>query len=176
MLSKKEKRMVENSITLIPGLIRGCISVNEGIVGLGYEDLYQEACVALCKAAMTYTGEAAFSTYARTVIKNHLISQCRAAVSRYSHERPPDDWDKWQSELEDIPAHEESDRELRELLSNVEGCTSAERQGIDALIMRAQGYSCSEIGRLFSLTGKLVSKRIAGAKKKLQNVSDLIRA
>lgn len=44
-----------------------------------YGDLFQEGCLCLCKAAATYKndGRAQFSTYAKTVVKNGLLSYCR---------------------------------------------------------------------------------------------------
>ena len=174
MLNEEEKAMVEANLSLIPGVIHRFISTNESIPGLEYNDLYQDACAALCKAAKTYTGQVAFSTYARIVIKNYLISQCRTAVTRYSHECPPDDWEKWQMSLEDIPAPAESGQELEESLAKIEGCTTAEKQGIKALIWRAQGYSCREIGKLYSFTDKLASNRISLARKKIRSCPELL--
>ncbi len=176
MLNDCEKKLVEDNLGLIPKIIGRCISVNENILGLGYEDLYQDACVALCKAAVTYNGTASFPTYAGTVVRNYLISQCRAATTRYSHESPPDDWEKWQAALEGIPDPEKTGWKLRELLSQIEDCTPGEKLGIEALLWRARGYSCGEIGNLYGITGKLASKRIAQAKKKLKKDPELLRA
>lgn len=49
-----------------------------------YGDLFQEGCLWLCKAASTYKndGRAQFSTYAKTVVKNGLLSYCRAICNR----------------------------------------------------------------------------------------------
>ena len=49
-----------------------------------YGDLFQEGCLWLCKAAATYKndGRAQFSTYAKTVVKNGLLSYCRTISNR----------------------------------------------------------------------------------------------
>ena len=60
------------------------IHVNPTICGLEYSDLFQEGCVWLCKAAATYEddGRAQFATYAKTVVKNGLLSYCRTICNR----------------------------------------------------------------------------------------------
>ena len=92
-LTSREKQMVEGHLYLIPKIIFSTVRLNEAVQGLGFDDLYQEGCVALCRAAQTYTGRAVFSTYAGTVIRNHLISCCRSAAIRNRHESPPEDWE-----------------------------------------------------------------------------------
>lgn len=61
-------------MSVVRRTIRRSIDTNEGVCGMGYEDLYQEGCVALCHAAATYNARAGaqFSTYAETVIRNRL--------------------------------------------------------------------------------------------------------
>ena len=60
------------------------IHVNPTICGLEYSDLFQEGCVWLCKAVATYEddGRAQFATYAKTVVKNGLLSYCRKICNR----------------------------------------------------------------------------------------------
>lgn len=63
--------------------IRESIHVNETIYGFGFDDLYQEGCILLCHAAVTYDAALSqFSTYAKTVVRNGLYSYCRRLCSR----------------------------------------------------------------------------------------------
>lgn len=177
-LTNQEKQIVEDHLYLIPKLVFSTVRLNETVQGLGFDDLYQEGCVALCRAAQTYTGRAAFSTYAGTVIRNHLISCCRSAVIRNLHESPPEDWEAWQASLKALPDRADSSFEeaIQFLLQAKEGCTQPERQGIEALCRKIAGYSCSEIGQALGISRNLVNKQMSCARKKLKCDPDFLRA
>ena len=79
VLSQEQQALAESNLAVIDKVIARCIHANEGVCGLGRDDLYQEGAAALCKAAATYDGTSAqFSTYAATVVRNHLLNHCRA--------------------------------------------------------------------------------------------------
>ena len=79
VLSQEQQALVEPNLAVIDKVISRYIHVNEGVCGLGRDDLYQEGAVALCKAASTYDGRSAsFDTYAAAVIRNHLLNHCKA--------------------------------------------------------------------------------------------------
>lgn len=81
-LNDRQRAMVEDTLPVARWTVRKYISSNENIVGLSLEDLHQEAYLALCGAASTYNDRhAQFSTYAVTVIHNHLIDYCRRIYS-----------------------------------------------------------------------------------------------
>lgn len=177
-LTDPEKQVVEDHLYLVPGIVFSTVRLNESVQGLGFDNLYQEGCVALCRAAQTYTGRAAFSTYAGTVIRNHLISCCRSAAIRNRHESPPEDWETWQASLKALPDRSESSvtDAIQFLLQAKKGCTKPERQGIDALCRKIAGYSCSEIGQDLGISQDLVNKHMSCARKKLKNDPDFLRA
>lgn len=177
-LTNREKQIVEDHLYLIPKMIFSTVRLNETVQGLGFDDLYQEGCVALCRAAHTYTGRAAFSTYAGTVIRNHLISCCRSAVIRNLHESPPEDWEAWQASLRALPDRMESSvaETIQFLLQAKKGCTKPERQGIEALCRKIAGYSCSEIGQALGISRDLVNKQMSCARKKLKSDPEFLRA
>ncbi len=78
-ITSAQRALIEANLSAVHWAIRGGIDVNETVCGMGYEDLYQEGCLALCRAAATYDGQRAkFHTYAETVIRNHLLDYCRA--------------------------------------------------------------------------------------------------
>lgn len=78
-MSRKEIKLVEEHLYLVRNIVLGCMTLNESIQGLGYDDLYQTGCEALCHAAQNYRedGGAAFATFANTAIRNYLFSHCR---------------------------------------------------------------------------------------------------
>lgn len=49
-----QRRLVEENLTIVERVLRFDINANPCVAGLGYEDLYQEGCVWLCNAALTF--------------------------------------------------------------------------------------------------------------------------
>jgi DNA-directed RNA polymerase specialized sigma subunit len=85
-LTKDQQTLVEKNLSIVHWVIVNNIHVNPGICGLEYGDLFQEGCLWLCKAAFTYhAGQAQFSTYAKKVVKNGLLSYCRKICSQGQH-------------------------------------------------------------------------------------------
>ena len=54
-LTREQRALVENNLSLVYWVIMESIHVNETIYGFGYEDLYQEGCIWLCHAATRST-------------------------------------------------------------------------------------------------------------------------
>lgn len=86
-LTKAQQELVAQNLPVVHWVICDYIHVNPTICGLEYSDLFQEGCLWLCKAAATYKddGRAQFSTYAKTVVKNGLLSYCRKVCNHRSH-------------------------------------------------------------------------------------------
>ena len=73
-----QHRLIEESLSLVRWTVKRYFACDEGVVGLAYDDLYQEGCIALCRAAAAYDAQRGeFDTFAVTVIRNHLIDYCR---------------------------------------------------------------------------------------------------
>lgn len=64
-MNLREQELVEKHLYLVRGAVLETVSINETILGLGYDDLYQIGCKALCHAAQKFRkdGGAAFSTF-----------------------------------------------------------------------------------------------------------------
>ena len=79
IMNAHQKKLVEDHLYLVKNIILSSISINESVQGLGYDDLYQTGCEALCNATLHYRDNrgAVFATFAATVIRNQLISHCR---------------------------------------------------------------------------------------------------
>ena len=83
ILTADQQALVEENLSLIDKTISLFIDPDERVCDLSRSDLYQEGAIALCKASATYDGKSAqFSTYATTVIRNHLYNCCKAANTR----------------------------------------------------------------------------------------------
>ena len=78
-LNDLQRQRVEEHLALVEQVLRRSIKTNETVDGMGHDDLYQEGCIALCRAAVSYREEmGAFPAYARTVIRNYLREKiCR---------------------------------------------------------------------------------------------------
>ena len=65
-LTTEQKKLVERHLSIVYWIIRENISVNGSVYGFEYDDLYQEGCLWLCHAAISYNAELAkFPTFAK---------------------------------------------------------------------------------------------------------------
>ena len=160
-LTSEQQELVEQHTSLIRWTIWKFIDVKEEICGLGYDDLYQEGALALCYAAATYLpGSAQFSSYAVTVIRNHLLDHCRRITAQRRNvptcpldapadaDRPPpvrevgliqDDTEQWISALYVAQMLEHGKRRYN----------GVAKLGIEALELKIKGYSGADIARLY---------------------------
>lgn len=179
-LTSAQQTLVEQNMKLIERIISSSIRTNEGVCGLGYNDLYQEGAIALCRAAATYDGGSAqFTTYASTLIRNHLLDCCRAANARQKHlcslpvgsafaddEHPP-------SFLEFAPDYgakcQMEQIEMASLLAYYKKeYSGVARLGIEALELKARGFSGTDIARLYQTRPNNVGAWISRARAKLK--------
>lgn len=63
-LTADQQRLAEENLSIVERVLRFDINVNPCVAGLGYEDLYQEGCVWLCNAALTFDpARGSFASY-----------------------------------------------------------------------------------------------------------------
>lgn len=176
-LNNQERHLAEQHLYLVDKIIRHHITINESIQGLGYDDLYQVGCEALCHAAQSYKPEsiATFPTFAKVVIRNHIISHCRKVV-------------RIQDSLEYMDAPLESDDSFtladtlsgddHNAFSDLETCMIFDealsryhgicRKGLYALHLRHQGHSNVEIANYFGTKPNHIAAWITKAVNKLR--------
>ena len=180
-MNEEQRALAEENLSLVCQTIARHIRYNENICGMGYEDLYQEGCCALCRAAMTYNlaGQTPFPAYARPVIRNHLLDHCRR-VQRQREHLPTVSLDIPVSE--DIPPLENSlhegknDQEawdaqilVDQLLEHGRRtCTGVARLGVEALALKVKGYTGSVIARMYHTKPNHVGAWISRAAEKLR--------
>jgi RNA polymerase sigma factor (sigma-70 family) len=175
-LNDFQKDLVAGHTDVVKWAIYEHIKVNENIPGLGYDDLFQEGCLWLCKAAVNYDGEKAqFKTYAQTVVKNGLRTYCTTvirhninAVSMDDLQEPGDDDNDGYVSVEEKCEAMLSDAAVFKLLASVKpeynGITLL---GIEALELKVKGYTGAEIARMWGVEQNLLGAWISRAKKKL---------
>ena len=144
-LTKQQQELVAQNLPVVHWVICDYIHVNPTICGLEYSDLFQEGCVWLCKAAATYKddGRAQFTTYAKTVVKNGLLSYCRTICN------------------------------LMETLSLLEASNQdydgVARLGIEALALKLQGMRVTDIAELYQVPPSHVGAWISRSVAKLRS-------
>lgn len=185
-LTPGQQAMVEANLLVIDKVISRYIHVNEGICGLGRDDLYQEGAAALCKAAATYDGTSAqFSTYAVTVIRNHLLNHCKA-VNAGLRNLPAvslDAGDPEDGRPPPCPEPSVSDG-VDELLGRLDTAdllavckrryTGVARLGVEALEWKVKGLSGADIARLYGAKPNQVGAWISRATQKIRKDFSLL--
>lgn len=180
ILTPKQQTLVEQNLSLVDRIITLYIHVNENVCGLGYEDLRQEGCVALCRAAATYDGVSAqFSTYAATLIRNHLIDCCKAAGARLRN-LPAIPLDVGPPDEDRPPGYPEPSVEdgVDALIDQLDAdallsaykrrYSGVARLGIEALELKIRGYSGADIARLYNTKPSCVGAWISRATQKIR--------
>lgn len=183
-LTEEQRKLAESHLHIVRRVIYESISLNEGIADLGYEDMYQEGCFFLCKAAATYdSSRSQFDTYAKKVIKNGLISSIRKILYEHSHYAGICVDDKGDLVFQNAavsPEDESASRiaafETAEVLQSYakhyEGIT---RLGIEALTKKILGTPLPDIAKEYRVTVNHAGAWISRAVSKLRNDPDFIR-
>lgn len=179
-LSKTQQKLVEQNLDVVRWVIYRHIHVNESIIGLSFDDLFQEGCFCLCRAAATYNGKnARFSTYASVVVRNGLLSYCKAMSARQKKQLPlqalvdpeEEDGDAFLDFLatEDFTAAAISDMTALDLLESVKGeYDGVAKLGIEALELKIKGLSGGDIAKLYGVAPNHVGAWISRAAEKLR--------
>ena len=180
ILTHEQQILVENNLSVIDKALNLFIIPDETVCGLGRSDLYQEGAVALCKAAAFYDGKSAkFSTYATTVVRNHLYNCCKAANTHqrllpsisldidYSDEDQPPPFlePSVPDEIDDLL----NQMDTSDLLANCKRRYSGvARLGVEALELQIKGLSGASIARMYRTTPNNVGAWVSRAKAKLR--------
>ena len=174
-LNDLQRRRVEDHLALVEQVLRRSIKTNETVDGMGHDDLYQEGCIALCRAAVSYREEmGAFPAYARTVIRNYLLDRCREiqsarknlpllSLDAFAEMGAPEPVSPFHTE--DLISDVSSDALLSHFRNRYHGTA---RLGIEALELRVRGYSCADIAKLYQKKPNYIGACISRAAGKLR--------
>lgn len=178
-LNAEQKMLVEKNLGVVRFAIHKNIIVNDNLYGFEYDDLYQEGCIWLCKAALSYneSRDVKFATYAEKVVTNGLRTYCRLMCGKQKHhvslpvQTDPDTDD---FSLEQIPADDPLDKifEEQDILLLLQNCkrqyTGTARLGIEAIEWKVKGFSGAEIARMYNVKPNLVGAWISRAAARLK--------
>lgn len=177
VMNMQEKQLVKEHLYLVRNIVLGTMSINEAVQGLGYDDLYQTGCEALCHAAMHYKEErgASFKTFADVVIKNRLISYCRKSVRIQAplvYLDAPLAGDSELTFADTLPErndHALSDSETFYLLSEARKRYSGiSQKGVHALQLKFLGYGSKDIAEYYGVKTNHISAWISRAISRLR--------
>ena len=170
-LNDLQRQRVEDHLALVEQVLRRSIKTNETVDGMGYDDLYQEGCIALCRASVSYREEmGAFPAYAKVVIRNHLLDRCREIQS--ARKNLPlvslDTFTEMGAPEPVSPFHTEdliSDVSSAVLLSHFKNrYHGTARLGIEAMELRV----CADIAKLYQKKPNYIGACISRAAEKLR--------
>lgn len=174
-LTKEQKTMVENNISIIDKVIFSRIIFDNSVFGLEYDDLYQEGCIFLCKAAQKFKADknCAFQSYAYTVILNGLISHCRRLKKQ--SEGNIKFLEKTKRELVEFETkgitmqNDIIELEILSFLENIKmQYSGTTRLGIEALAWKVKGFTGTEIAKIYNVKPNNIGAWISRALKKLR--------
>ena len=86
-LNAEQKILVEKNLGIVKLAIHKSIIVNDNLYGFAYDDLYQEGCIWLCKAALSFDESRGirFAAFAEKVVTNGLFTYCRLMRGNQKH-------------------------------------------------------------------------------------------
>lgn len=173
-MNEYQRKLVEEHMDIVDWVIRCRINVS-GRPLLTYEDFYQIGCEALCRAAVKYDPEiGSFEAFGSRIVFNALIDHCRKqnGVAARSGDLLMDE------ENESIVLQtrgEDTDYEAiitgRLVWSKLEACKSRYSgivlRGIEAIELKAFGFSTKEIAEKYGTSVNNVNAWISRARTKL---------
>ena len=180
VLNDSQRRLAEQNLNIVSRAIYRYIIVNETLVGFEFDDIYQEGCIWLCKAAASFRPEMGvpFSAYAEKVVANGLRTYCRLMGSGKKRGRCISlytDSNIMRQVLEQIP---DSMYQEEEILAEMDAIQLLHRMkqeysgtirlGIEAIELKIKGYSGKEIAAMYGVKPNLVGAWISRAKQKLR--------
>ena len=172
-LTAAQQRLVEENLAVVERVLRFDVRANSCVVGLGYEDLYQEGCIWLCNAALTFDpARGCFASYARRVVQNGLVGYCRSLMGKQSRMTPLAEMESAAlAALEvqhSVSCNTECETSL--LLSAAESQYSGvTRKGVHALTLQVSGMPLTAVAVRMSVPPNYVSAWISRAVRKLRN-------
>lgn len=178
-LNNRQQRMVEENLGVVKLAIHKSIIVNDNLYGFEYDDLFQEGCIWLCKAACSFdeSRDIKFATYAEKVVTNGLRTYCRIMCGKQKHSillPAQSEPDENGYSFEQIPAEDMLGKlfEEQDVFTLLQKCkqqyTGTARLGIEAIEWKVKGLSGAEIAKMYNVRPNLVGAWISRAAMRLK--------
>ena len=173
----RRDQLIEEHLNCVHWVIGCFIRVNLGVCGLEYDDLYQEGCIALWRAAETFDDQqgAQFHSYAISVIRNHLVDYCRKVQVQTVPVVSLEDWNAEASGCGAAAWDSDSSLYVKQVLEYGKRTYSGvARLGVEALELKIAGYSGTDIAKLYGVQSNHVGAWISRAAQKLKKDLSLV--
>lgn len=178
-LNNQQQKLVEENLGVVKLAIHKSIIVNDNLYGFEYDDLFQEGCIWLCKAACSFdeSRDIKFATYAEKVVTNGLRTYCRIMCGKQKHNillPAQSEPDETGYSLDQIPAEDMLDKlfEEQDVFTLLQKCkqqyTGTARLGIEAIEWKVKGLSGAEIAKMYNVKPNLVGAWISRAAMRLK--------
>lgn len=178
-LNNQQQKIVEENLGIVKLAIHKSIIVNDNLYGFEYDDLYQEGCIWLCKAALSFdeSRDIKFATFAEKVVTNGLRTYCRLMCGKQKHQTllpAQSEPDENGYSLDQIPAEDMLDKlfEEQDVFLLLQKCkkqyTGTVRLGIEAIEWKIKGLSGAEIAEMYDVKPNLVGAWISRAAQRLR--------
>lgn len=167
----RRDQLIEEHLNCVHWAICCFIHVNPGVCGLEYDDLYQEGCIALWRAAENFDEQRGtqFHSYAISVIRNYLLDYCRKIQSRTAPVVSLEDWDAEASRKGAAEWDGDSGLFVEQVLEyGKQTYTGVAKLGVEALELKIAGYSGTDIAQLYGVRPNHVGAWISRAAQKLK--------
>lgn len=178
-LNNQQQKIVEENLGIVKLAIHKSIIFNDNLYGFEYDDLYQEGCIWLCKAALSFdeSRDIKFATFAEKVVTNGLRTYCRLMCGKQKHQTllpAQSEPDENGYSLDQIPAEDMLDKlfEEQDVFLLLQKCkkhyTGTVRLGIEAIEWKIKGLSGAEIAKMYDVKPNLVGAWISRAAQRLR--------
>lgn len=174
MMTEYQKTLVEQNMGLVDWVLRSRINVpTNGI--FTYDECYAIGCEALCKAAMAYQpSKGEFDPFACLCIYNAVLDRLRKEGTFSQHRTAyatDDDGELAEYVLPPVHQDYEGDLAAKKVSEVFRDCKARYSgivlRGIEAIELKALGYSTSEIAEKYGTNVHNVNAWISKARKKL---------
>lgn len=179
LLTLSQAKLVCDNLPLVQKVKYQCVDMHDTAVN--QDDIQQEGCLGLCKAAATFDGSCKFTTYATAVIRNQILSYCRSLhhsnVQMLSLDKFTD------SECSSAGLIDEDEISLsisvteaiRLLQERRRGLNGVAQKGVHALQLKLLGFSGREIANIYQVSPNLVGAWISRAAVKLRQDKEFLQ-
>ena len=179
-----QQKLVEENLGVIDQVIRGRINIITGPM-TSYDDFYQVGCEALCRAAMRFVPQkGTFASFAYSVIYNAIIDYCRH-VTCSNRKQTEFFFDCDNSALSMLLMSAESEAALSDIdhsdavqifQKRKQEFSGVAKAGLEVLELQMEGYTTTEIAKIYGTTSNNVRAWVARARKRLRADRELLSA
>lgn len=180
-----QEQLITENLSVVHWVIINSIHVNESVYGFSYDDLYQEGCIHLCRAAATYdVSISQFPTYAKKVVRNGLLSYCRQMCNKQRHFTRLEVGEHGELladgeallQVDDFNSHISLMETIALLESRKQDYHGVARLGIEALELKIKGFSIKDIAGIYQVPSSYIGAWISRSAQKLRKDPEFLKS